>query len=152
MPYIAPTVATASIFTVLFSLSPDSPANQFMKVLGLPFHQEWLATPRGIFELIAQYLNGGKPAALPPFLVGPSLPLMTAILYSIWVFSGYDAVIFLAGLGAVPKEMYEAAQVDGAGRWASFRHITLPMISPTTFLLTMLAIIGTFKYLRAAGQ
>jgi len=54
-------------------------------------------------------------------------------------------VIFLAGLGAVPREMYEAAQVDGAGRWTNFRHITIPLISPTTFFLTILAIIGTFK-------
>ncbi len=68
-----------------------------------------------------------------------------AILYSIWVFSGYNAVIFMSGLGAVPKEMYEAAQVDGAGRWGAFRNITIPLISPTTFFLTLLAIIGTFR-------
>src|SRR5262249_21397626 len=56
-----------------------------------------------------------------------------------------NAVIFLAGLGGVPRELYEAAEVDGAGRWAAFRNITIPMISPTTFFLTILAIIGTFK-------
>ncbi len=65
--------------------------------------------------------------------------------YSIWVFSGYDSVIFLAGLGNVPYELIEAAQVDGAGRWPVFRHIIFPLVSPTTFFLTMLAIIGTFK-------
>ncbi len=143
MPYVAPTVATATVFAVIFSLRDESPANQIMHLLGLP-SQEWLRTTRGVFQIGAQLL-GGPQTQLPSFLVGPSLPLVSAIIYSIWVFSGYNAVIFLAGLGSVPREMYEAAQVDGAGRWANFRHITIPLISPTTFFLTILAIIGTFK-------
>ena len=143
MPYIAPTVATAAVFVVIFSLTREGLANQLLQLVGLP-PQQWLRDNRGIFEIIAQ-LIGGRSTQLPSFLVGPSLPLMTAIIYSIWVFSGYNAVIFLAGLGAVPREMYEAAQVDGAGRWTNFRHITIPLISPTTFFLTILAIIGTFK-------
>ncbi len=143
VPYIAPTVATATVFAVIFSLRPESPANQFMQLLGLP-PQQWLRDNRGIFEIIVQTI-GGRQTQLPSFLVGPTLPLTAAIIYSIWVFSGYNAVIFLAGLGTVPREMYEAAEVDGAGRWANFRHITIPLISPTTFFLTILAIIGTFK-------
>ncbi|MCC7451839.1 MAG: sugar ABC transporter permease [Anaerolineae bacterium] len=143
MPYIAPTVATAAVFVVIFSLTRDGLANQALQLVGLP-PQQWLRDNRGVFEIIAQ-LIGGRSTQLPSFLVGPSLPLVTAIIYSIWVFSGYNAVIFLAGLGAVPREMYEAAQVDGAGRWTNFRHITIPLISPTTFFLTILAIIGTFK-------
>jgi multiple sugar transport system permease protein len=143
IPYIAPAVATAAVFSVIFSLSPDAPANQILKTLGLP-PQQWLREQRGVFEIIAQ-LIGGRQTQLPSFLVGPSLPLVSVIIYSIWVFSGYNAVIFMAGLGAVPREMYEAAQVDGAGRWASFRHITFPLISPTTFFLTILAVIGTFR-------
>ncbi len=145
IPYIAPTVATAAVFTVIFSLRTESPANQFMQLLGLP-SQQWLRNPNGIFQIIAQVI-GGRGVRLPPFLVGPSLPLTTAIIFSVWVFSGYNAVIFMAGLGGVPRELYEAAEVDGAGRWANFRYITLPMISPTTFFLTILAIIGTFQAL-----
>ncbi len=145
IPYIAPTVATAAVFSVIFSLDSNSPANQFMRLFGLPA-QQWLRKPTGVFEVIAQII-GGSQTQLPSFLVGPSLPLVTVIIYSVWVFSGYNAVIFMAGLGAVPRELYEAAQVDGAGRWMSFRKITLPLLSPTTFFLTMLAIIGTFQAL-----
>ncbi len=143
IPYVAPTVATAAVFAVLFSLDPQSPANQIVQFFGIP-PQQWLRDTRGIFEIAAQ-LIGGRQVHLPSFLVGPSLPLLSAIIYSIWVFSGYDSVIFLAGLGNVPYELIEAAQVDGAGRWPVFRHIIFPLVSPTTFFLTMLAIIGTFK-------
>jgi multiple sugar transport system permease protein len=143
IPYVAPTVATAAVFAVIFSLDKESPANQIVHLLGIP-PQQWLRDTRGVFEIVAQ-LIGGRQVHLPSFLVGPSLPLMSAIIYSIWVFSGYDSVIFLAGLGNVPHELVEASQVDGAGRWSIFRHIIFPMISPTTFFLTMLAIIGTFK-------
>ncbi len=145
IPYIAPTVATAAVFSVVFSLDRSSPANQFMHAIGLP-PQQWLRNPNGIFLIIARII-GGSQIQIPPFLVGPSLPLTTAIFFSVWVFSGYNAVIFMAGLGGVPRELYEAAEVDGAGRWANFRYITLPMISPTTFFLAVLAIIGTFQAL-----
>jgi len=142
IPYIAPTIATAAVFGALFTLSPQGPVNQILSVFGIPA-QQWLRTPRGVFQVIAQLINPN--AQLPDWLSGPSLPLTTVLIFSIWVFSGYNAVIFMAGLGAVPPELYEAAQVDGANRWTLFRKITLPMISPTTFFLTMLAIIGTFQ-------
>jgi ABC-type sugar transport system permease subunit len=143
VPYIAPVVATASVFAVVFSLTKEGPANQILQLFGIP-PQQWLRDTRGVFEIIAQ-LIGGRQTRLPPFLVGPTLPLMTAFIFNIWVYSGYDAVIFLAGLGAVPTESIEAAQVDGAGRWENFRHIIFPLISPTTFFLSILAIVGTFK-------
>jgi multiple sugar transport system permease protein len=128
---------------MIFSLRNTSPANQILQAFGLPA-QQWLRDPRGIFEIMAQ-AAGGNNVRLPDFLVGPSLPLLSAIIYGIWVFSGYNAVIFLAGLGNIPKEMYEAAQVDGAGRWETFRSIIFPLISPITFFLTLLAVVGTFR-------
>ena len=67
------------------------------------------------------------------------------IIYNWWVFVGYDTVIYLAGLGAIPHDLYEAAEIDGAGRWSLFRKITIPLLSPTTFFLTIIATIGTFK-------
>ncbi|PJF35101.1 MAG: hypothetical protein CUN49_12280 [Candidatus Thermofonsia Clade 1 bacterium] len=144
MPYIAPTVATATVFAMLFSNSPDvGPVNQLLKTLGLP-PQEWMRNPKGVFQIIAEII-GGPNVRLPNFLIGPSLPLVAAIIYAIWVFSGYNAVIFMNGLGNVPKEMFEAAQIDGAGRWQTFRHVVFPLISPTTFYLTLLAITGTFR-------
>ncbi|MBL8144823.1 MAG: sugar ABC transporter permease, partial [Anaerolineae bacterium] len=62
-----------------------------------------------------------------------------------WTYIGYATVIYLAGLGNIANELYEAARIDGAGEWNVFRHITLPMLSPTTFFLTLIAIIGTLQ-------
>lgn len=75
----------------------------------------------------------------------PSLTVPNLILLSVWKMMGYNIVIFLAGLQNVPKELYEAAEVDGASRWQKFRYITLPMISPTTFFISIISIIGAFK-------
>jgi multiple sugar transport system permease protein len=51
----------------------------------------------------------------------------------------------MAGLGNIPRELYEAGAIDGGGRWALFRHITLPLLSPTLYFLTLYSVIGTFK-------
>jgi sn-glycerol 3-phosphate transport system permease protein len=67
------------------------------------------------------------------------------IIVSIWKGLGYDMVIFLAGLQAIPRTLYEAAKVDGATGWRLFRSITFPLLSPTTFFLTITSIISTFK-------
>jgi multiple sugar transport system permease protein len=87
----------------------------------------------------------GPDVELSSWLAGPSMALMVIILFNIWSYVGYDTVIFLAGLGGIPSELYEAASIDGANRWDQFRHVTLPLLSPTTYLLTLLAVIGTFK-------
>jgi multiple sugar transport system permease protein len=71
--------------------------------------------------------------------------LVVIILFNIWAFTGYNAVIFLAGLGSIPTVLYEAAEIDGANRWESFRYVTLPLLSPTTYFLSLLGVIGTFK-------
>jgi multiple sugar transport system permease protein len=143
MPYIAPSVATSTVFLVIFHPSQKSLANQALGLFGVD-PLLWLKEPRGIFRVMFDVL-GGNPAIFPEGLEGPSLALTTVILYNIWVFAGYNTVVFLAGLGAIPGELYEAAEVDGAGRWSRFRNITLPLLSPTTFFLSMLSIIGTFK-------
>ncbi len=139
LPYITPTVAAAAIFRVFFSGRPTAPINSLIQSLGGD-PLLWLSEPRGIFQMIA-----GKAIELPDWAVGPSLAMVVIIIYNIWSYIGYDTVIFLAGLGNIPGELYEAASIDGAGRIAQFRHITLPLLSPTTYFLTLLAIIGTFK-------
>jgi multiple sugar transport system permease protein len=144
MPYITPQVATATIFTVIFSLSATGLANQFLDTMGIT-PQLWLQESDGVVQVAYEELFGGDGDHVPAAFEGPSLALLTVILFNIWVYAGYNAVIFLAGLGAIPGELYEAARVDGAGRWAAFRHITFPLLSPVTFFLSILAIIGTFK-------
>src|SRR4029079_1381380 len=114
--------------------------NQLLQSLGLQPLQ-WLLEDKGILTLIAQ----GAGITLPPGVTGPSLALVAIIIYTTWVFVGYDMTIFLAGLGNIPGELYEAARIDGAGGWNLFRSIPLPLLSPTTFFLTLITIIGTFK-------
>ncbi len=143
LPYVAPTVATATVFGIIFSSRPFSLANRALGLVGIPA-QGWLFESKGVFQIIAEMV-AGPGVQLPAFLVGPSLALVSIILYNIWVFAGYNSVIFLAGLGAIPHDLYEAAKVDGAGRWAAFRKITLPLLSPTTFFLIILSVTGTFR-------
>jgi multiple sugar transport system permease protein len=137
MPYIMPFVATSIVFNILFSHRPASPINQLMTTLGLPL-QKWLLEPKGIFELMFG-------TSIPDWLAGPSLALVVIILYTVWTYIGYCTVVFLAGLGNISTELYEAARIDGANGWDIFRKITLPLLSPTTFFLSLIAIIGTFQ-------
>ncbi|MBI5876734.1 MAG: sugar ABC transporter permease [Chloroflexi bacterium] len=138
-PYITSTVASAAVWAYLYS--PDRGLiNAVARSLNLPI-LKWLGESKGIFELMAQGLGGTLPNALD----GPPLALVALIIYTTWVFLGYDIAIFLAGLGNIPGELYDAAKVDGAAGWRLFRHITLPLLSPTTFFLLLLTVIGTFK-------
>lgn len=137
LPYIMPFVATSLVFSLLFSHRPDSPANHLITLLGLPA-QKWLLEPTGIFQLIFG-------PQLPAALAGPGLALVVIIIYTIWTYAGYATVVFLAGLGNISGELYEAARIDGASGWQVFRNITLPLLSPTTFFLMLVATIGTFQ-------
>jgi multiple sugar transport system permease protein len=67
------------------------------------------------------------------------------VLMSVWAGVGFSMVVYLAGLQAIPEELYEAARVDGAGAWARLRHITIPMLAPTTLFLLVMGIIGSFQ-------
>ncbi len=75
--------------------------------------------------------------------VGWALPAI--IIVVIWSGVGYDMVIFMAGLNNIPTELYDAAKVDGATPWACFWRITFPLLSPTTFFLTIVSVIGSLK-------
>ena len=139
LPYVTSTVASAAVWARLYS--PDiGIINQILKGLGLE-PLKWLLENKGILTLIANQLG----VTLPAGVTGPSLALVAVIIYTTWVFVGYDMTIFLAGLGNIPGELYEAAKIDGASGWSLFRNITLPLLSPTTFFLTLITIIGTFK-------
>lgn len=68
----------------------------------------------------------------------------------IWKNLGYDVVLWLAGLAAIPYDLYEAARIDGAGEWAIFRRITLPCLSPTAAVVAVLSLLNSFKAFREA--
>ena len=72
------------------------------------------------------------------------------VLCYLWKNIGYNVVLWMAGLSAIPNELYEAARIDGANEWQCFRHITLPQLKPTVFMTTVLALINSFKVFREA--
>ncbi|GJM43061.1 MAG: hypothetical protein DHS20C20_33430 [Ardenticatenaceae bacterium] len=140
LPYITPAVGAAAVFKVLFSGNPSGTINTLLASFGLK-SLGWLNESNGINQLIGESLN----LNIPDWAAGPSLALVVAIIFGIWKYTGYNVVFFLAGLGNISREYYEAASMDGAGRWAQFRHITLPLLSPITYFLTIFGVIGTFK-------
>jgi len=140
LPYVTPAVASAVVFKLIFGPRAGSPINAIITFFGGE-HQKWLMEPNGVFTIIGRYLN----IDLPGWASGPSLALVVIIIYSIWTYVGYDTVIYLAGLGNISNEINEAAEIDGASRWQIFRHVTLPLLSPTTYFLSLIAVIGTFK-------
>ena len=83
-----------------------------------------------------------KPVA---WLAEPSTALWAIAILGIWKGIGWTMVVFLAGLQGVPDELYEAASMDGAGIWARFRHVTLPLLRPTTTFLLVVLTIGGFN-------
>jgi len=161
IPYIVPTVAAAAVFERIFSLRPEALANQVAALFALRPLQ-WLYEPRGIFQLLFGFdarISAGTIAVgssgvgivawvlayLRSWAVGPSLALVAVGLFNWWVFVGYYALIFLNGLSQIPKQIYDAAEVDGAGRFMILRKIILPLVSPSTYFLTLIGVIGTFK-------
>lgn len=139
LPVVTSTVAVAVVWTWVFH--PEAgPLNRIITLLGgEPL--AWLREPRGVFELLL------APLGITPrgFLAGPSLALTAIMAVGVWKSIGYNTVLFLAGLENIPKDCYEAAKLDGAGRWASFRHITWPLLSPTTFYVLIMSTITSFQ-------
>lgn len=135
LPYVTSTVAAAMIWRVL--LEPTyGVANQLFAWVGLPA-QRWLLEPRGVLYLAT---DGFIPADF-----GPSLALCCVILFEVWRSTGFMVVVFLAGLAAVPKELEDAARVDGASAFRTMRAVTIPLLSPTIFFLAVVGVIGAFQ-------
>jgi multiple sugar transport system permease protein len=81
----------------------------------------------------------------PRWLEDPRTSMLALIIIATWKGAGFQMIIWLAGLQGIPKELYEAAVVDGASKWQQFRHVTLPMLAPTTFFLLITGVIGSFQ-------
>jgi multiple sugar transport system permease protein len=142
LPYITPVIASAVVFRTLFGPHPASLANRVLGVFGLA-PSRWLHESRSLLALLCDGVGIACPGWAEPLF--PSLALTAVILYNIWVYIGYDTVILLAGLAAIPPHYYEAAAIDGANGWQVFRQITVPLLSPTLFFLSTVSLIGTFK-------
>ncbi|MGH2348399.1 MAG: carbohydrate ABC transporter permease [bacterium] len=118
IPYVTPLAAAAMVWQWLYHPDQFGLLNYLLDRIGLP-QQQWLLNER---------------------LAMPAL-----IAVAIWGSLGRDIVIFLAGLQNISPEYYEAAEIDGANSWQTFRHITLPLLSPTTYFILVISMIGAFK-------
>ena len=96
-------------------------------------------------DFINSIFSTGYPQAQIRWLSESRTALLAIIIVSAWQTMGFNTVLFLAGLQNVPKELYEAATVDGAGRWAKFWKITLPLLAPTTFFVITTTTIQAFQ-------
>jgi multiple sugar transport system permease protein len=98
--------------------------------------------------------QGGQPI---DWLASPTWTLPSIMIMSIWAGLGYNMILFLAGLQTIPNSMYEAAEMDGAGFWHKFWHITLPLLKPTIIFVSMMSFIFSFQvfeqvYIMTSGQ
>ena len=102
----------------------------------------WMYNPQfGIFNVLLKLV--GLPSQ--PWLMSSSMALPSIIIFSIWKNLGYNMIIYLAGLQAIPPQFYEAATIDGAGALSRFRHITIPLLVPTTTFILIYNSISAFQ-------
>jgi len=95
----------------------------------------------GVFNYILDLL--GLPRV--PWLTDPSWALFSVSMVTIWLSLGLNTIIMLAGMQGISDELYEAARIDGAAFWSQFRHVTLPMLSPTIFFLIVIDTLAAFQ-------
>ena len=116
-PYVSSMVAICVCWS--FMLMKDGPVNQIIMALGINFNKGWTADS--------------------------TMAIWAIILVSVWRNMGYYMVLYLAALQGIPRELMEAATVDGAGKWKQFLHVTLPQLKPTTFFVSVMMVISCFK-------
>jgi multiple sugar transport system permease protein len=105
----------------------------------------WTWLLNGQFGPINGYLRQWFGLDPPDWLINPHTVIPAIVVVSIWRGMGFTMVIFLAGLRGIPTTYLEAAQIDGANALQRFRHITLPMLSPTILFLSIVSFIGSFQ-------
>lgn len=138
MPFVTSLVAVSIVWKLMFN-EQTGLINTFLGYIGIA-PQAWLSEYRGIFVLMFPQLE-----RLPQFFHGPSQALFAIIIMTVWKGLGYNTIIYLAGLQNISKTYYEAAEVDGAGKFRQFWNITVPLISPTTFYVLIMTTITSFQ-------
>ena len=143
----ASTMAASVAITAVFWLVLLNPSigvlNELVEGVGLS-EVNWLGD--------GGWAVGEREGVLAPFVAwftDPNWALISVSMATVWMNIGLFTIIVLAGLQAIPEELYDSARIDGAGRWSLFRHVTLPMLSPTLFFASVVGVIFSFQ---AFGQ
>ena len=118
-PMVMPTVAIAVLWQFIYA-PEQGLATQLIQLFRPGFSYAWLASPR--------------------------TTLLWIFLTISWRYTGFHMVLFMAGISAIPVQLYEAARLDGASEWSMCRHITLPILKPTIAISATLSMIGSLKY------
>ncbi|MEC0226420.1 carbohydrate ABC transporter permease [Paenibacillus alba] len=118
LPYMSSLVAMAVVWRVMYNPS-EGPINGFL-------HQIGIANPPG-------------------WLSSPDWSLFAVIIMTIWTYVGYAMIIYMAGLQGISKDIYEAADIDGAGKGRKFLSMTVPLLRPTTFVIAITLVISSFQ-------
>ena len=139
LPHITSTTAAAVVWRWMYNTQYGL-LNDLADMFHLP-RGLWLQESSGVFQQVLAPVG----VTLPGWLGGPSVALVCIAAMSVWSYIGFYVVIYLAGLGNISKELYEAARIDGATEWQVFRRITLPLLSPTTFFLLIVGTIGAMQ-------
>jgi len=149
LKYSAVVVPTQTVLSLIFAFALDQKirARDFFRtafylpsvtssvVIGIIF--VWLFAPQGVInQMLHLDIN---------WLNNPKTSLPTIMMVNIWSTTGTMMLIFLAGLQDIPRQLYEAASIDGASRLQVFRYITVPLLRPVIFFVVTLGIIGTFQ-------
>ena len=117
LPVVTSTIAVALVWQWIYA-ADSGLLNEFLGVFGIS-PQKWLSNP--------------------------TLAMPSIVAMSVWQGLGTDVIIFLAGLQAIPLDLLDAASVDGAGRWARFKNVVLPLLTPSIFFTGVLSLIGAFQ-------
>lgn len=118
MPFISSFVAVSLLWRVLYHPT-SGPINGFLRSIGVENPPLWLADP--------------------------SYALIAVMIILIWASLGFDLILFIAALQGIPKDLYEAANIDGASKIKQFFYVTIPMLTPTIFFLLITGVVGSFK-------
>jgi multiple sugar transport system permease protein len=124
LPYVSSIVAISVVWSVMYNPS-EGPINQFLRGLGMGSVPGWLASQHWAL---------------------PAIIIMVA-----WTYTGYTMVLYMAGIQGIPKDLYEAAEVDGASKLRQFLSITIPRLKPTSFMIAITLIISTFQVFAAVS-
>ncbi|SHJ40216.1 multiple sugar transport system permease protein [Tessaracoccus bendigoensis DSM 12906] len=118
MPYLAMPVAIAQVWRIFFN-GNFGLLNQMLKAIGISDPPYWLSTP--------------------------GFAMLAVAFFGIWSSIGFNVIILSSGLKGIPPELYEAASLDGANAWQQFSRVTVPLLTPSIFFLTIMQVIGGFQ-------
>ncbi|MCU0505912.1 MAG: sugar ABC transporter permease [Chloroflexi bacterium] len=146
LPYALSFIVTGVVWRWLFN--PESGVNLLFEIFGVngvlaaagigPLRPGWLTDPTVVLQV-----NGILESVFPPFgdiqvKLGIPLALIPVVIAAAWQLTGFSMAVYLAGLSSIQPDLYEAAAVDGAGRWYTYRRVIIPLLVPATVTIVVI--------------